>query len=187
METGNEKVCRRCGTLNDARSSMCVRCGETLEMPEEKKYELFKDKIISEKLLVFLFIILFTAYSFGAVFYAFPWVYNKLLWLVETYLFKTLGKLDLIYIMIEVLYALIVFLVNYAMVAIFLNSIIGLKLTKKRKLNGTCVVMFVYMILIFISMTIYKHKIDYLIIIEHFVSILMTFPYIKGRIIKRSI
>lgn len=187
METGSEKVCRRCGTLNDSRSLMCVRCGESLEISEEKKYEMFKDKILSEKLLVFLFVILFTVYSFGVIFYAFPWVYDKLLWLIETYVLKLSEGLDLIYVMMEVLYSSIILLINYAVVAIILYSIIGSKLTKKSKLNGTCIFVFIYMILIFILMTIYKHNLDYVIIIEHFMSIIMTFPYIKGRIIKRSI
>jgi len=187
METGNEKVCRRCGTLNDERSLMCVRCGETLEMSEEKKSEIFKGRILSEKTLIFLFVILFTAYSFGAIFYVFPWIYNKLIWVIETYMFNLFKKFDLIYIIIEVLYSLIIFLINYIAVAIILYYIVGSKLTKKSKLNGTCVFIFLYMILCFILMTIYKHKIDYVIMIEHLMSVIITFPYIKRRVIKRSI
>lgn len=187
METGNEKVCAKCGTLNDERSLMCVRCGQTLEVSEEKKYEMFKDKVLSEKLLVFLFVILFTTYSFGVIFYAFPWIHSKLLWFAETYIFNLFESLDLIYIMIEVLYSLLALLINYAVIAIIMYSIIGSKLTKSSKVNGTCIFIYVYMVLSFILMTIYKHKIDYVIIIEHFMSIIILFPYIKEKIIKRSI
>ena len=48
---GNEKVCRRCGTLNHIKATMCIRCGENLEISEEDKYKLFKGKVCSEKLL----------------------------------------------------------------------------------------------------------------------------------------
>ena len=47
MENGTEKVCRRCGTLNDARSLMCVRCGSGLDVTEEQKYNMFKGNLIS--------------------------------------------------------------------------------------------------------------------------------------------
>lgn len=187
MEDAHEKVCRRCGALNDERSLMCVRCGETLEMTEEKKYEVFKGKMLSSKLFLFLFAVSFIVYSFGVIFYGFPWIYDKLLWLGETYIFNLYEELNILYIMLEVLYTTIVFVFNYATIAIILYSVIGSRLMKKSKLNGTCTFVFIYMILSFILMTIYKHKLDYIIIIEHFMSIIITFPYIKMKILRRSI
>jgi len=187
MNTGSEKVCRRCGALNDERSLVCVRCGEMLEISEEKKYEVFKDKMLSEKWFLFLFTILFLIYSFGAIFYIGPWLYNRLICLGEKYIFNLFEKLDLIFLSLEVLYTLFLSVVNYIAIAIILYSAISSKVMKRDKLNRTCIATYIFMILCFIIMTIYKHKFNYVIIIEHFMSIIIAFPYIKRIILKRSI
>ena len=183
MNTGQEKICTKCGSLNDERSLVCVRCGETLEMSEEKKYKTFKNKLINEKLFLFLFIVLFLLYSFGLFFYIGPWFYNKLIWIGEKYLFSLFENLDLIFLSFEVIYTLFLGLINYIAIAIIIYSIINSKLMKKSKLNSTCIIM----TLTFIGMSIYKHNFDYVIIIESFMSLIITFPYIKRQILKRSV
>lgn len=187
METGREKVCTICGTLNDERSLMCVRCGKALEISEEKKYQTFKNKMINEKLFLFLFAVLFLLYSFGVVFYVGPWFYDKLIWLGEKYIFNLFENSDVIFLSLEVIYTLFLCLVNYIAIAAILYSVIGSKLMKKSKLNGSCIFIFIYMILNFMLMTLYKNKFDYILIIKHFMSVIVMFPYIKEKILKRSI
>lgn len=186
METGNEKVCRRCGTLNDERQMMCVRCGEVLEVTEEKKYSILKERMMSEKLLVFLFIILFAAYSYGIIFYAFPWVYEKLLLLGDTFIFEFYNNPKLTNIVIETIYTLCLYCSNYMVVFLILEIVINTKLIKRGKVNGTCVSIYFLMLLCFISMVVYKYNFNYVIIIEYLVSIIFLFSYIKKKILKRS-
>ena len=187
VETGNEIVCRRCGTLNDERSLMCMRCGEMLEMTEEKKYEIFKGKMMSEKTLIFLFIILFTAYSFGIIFHAAPWIYSKLLSFGQTYIFNFYNNANLTYITLETMYTIFLVIINSIMFSLLIDIIINSKLIKRLTANSTCIIIFIYMILCFVSMTIYKHNLNYVIILEHLVSIIIIFPYVRKKIFRRSI
>lgn len=186
MENGREKVCRRCGTLNDERQMMCVRCGEMLEVTEEKKYSLLKERMMSEKLLVFLFIILFAAYSYGIIFYAFPWIHEKLLLLGDTFIFEFYNNPKLTYIVTETIYTLCLYCSNFIAIFLIIETVINTKLIKRRKVNGTCTFIFFIILLCFGLMIIYKYKFDYVIIIEYLVSIIFLFPYIKKKIYKKS-
>ena len=186
MEIGHEKVCTRCGTLNDERSLMCVRCGETLEMSEENRYKTFKGKMLNEKLFLFLFMILFLFYSSGMIFYVSPWLQNQLLLLSEKYLIGVFGNSYWILVSLEIIYTIFLSVANYIAIAIILYSVLGTKLMKKSQLNSSCIIIYVFMILSFMIMSIYQHKLNYTIIIEHFMSLIMTFSYIKMKILKRS-
>lgn len=187
MEPGFEKVCTKCGTLNDSRTLMCIRCGANLEMSAENKYAMFKGKMINETWFLILFAFIFGAYAFGTVVYVFPWIHDKLVWLCDEYVFNFYGKSDIIYIALEVIYSLIICLLNYATIAIILYSMLSSKFMKRSKFNILSVLMFCFIVLSFLGLTIYKHGLNIVIIIEHLISVLFVFPYIKGRLLKRSI
>lgn len=187
MDNDHEKVCRRCGTLNDERSLMCMRCGDMLDVSEEKKYAIFKGKMISEKLFLFLFIILFVAYSFGMIFYAAPCLYEKIVLFGNEYVFNFYHNPILTKIVSEVIYTICLLLINLIFVSLIIDIVINAKLIKRNKVTSTCVVMFIAMTLSFISLTIYKYKFNYVIILEHFASLIVAYPYISRKVFKRSV
>lgn len=187
MENGTEKVCRRCGTLNDGRSLMCMRCGGMLEVTEEEKYGMFKGRLISGKMLSFLFVILFTAYLFGAIFYAGPWIDNKLLLFGETFIFDFYNNIDLTYITLEAIYTVCIFLMNSIAVSLIFYIISNSKVLKKVQVNPTRIFIYAYMLISVVLITVYKHQIDYVIILEHLVSIIIIFPYIKRKLFEKSV
>ena len=187
MVNGTEKVCRRCGTLNDSRSLMCMRCGGMLEVTEEEKYGMFKGRLISGKVLSFLFAILFAAYSFGIIFFGLPFVKDKLFLLKDTFIFDFYNNANLAYIALESIYTVCVFLINFIAVALIFYVIGNMKVIKKVQVTRIRVFIYLYMLVCMALITICKYGFDYVIILEHLASIIVIFPYIKRKLLKKSV
>jgi len=186
MLENDTKVCRRCGTLNDPRSLMCVRCGSGLENAEEQKYEILKHRLISGVTVVFLFILLFSAYSYGMFFYVMPWIKSKLLLFGETFIFEYYNNPTVTYVALETIYTLCLYFINYFIVVILLEMIIGSKIVKIGSVRKTNLFICLFMLISVVGLTYCKYELDYVVIIEHLVSIIVIMPYIKKKLLKRS-
>ena len=181
-----EKVCRRCGTLNDSRSLMCVRCGAGLEISEEEKYEILKGRLASGLKIFLLFAIFFGAYIYGMLSYITPWFDDKLLLLGESFVFEFYNNETLTYIILEVIYTLCLSLVNFVTVVLLLEMIINNKLLRINRVNIIYWFISLFVLLETGILTYYLHGSNYIIIIEHLVSVAVTIPYIKKKLHKRS-
>lgn len=187
MQNDVEKVCRRCGTLNDERSLMCVRCGGMLDVAEEQKYDLFKGRLISGKSLSFFFVVLFTMYLFGMVFYGGPWLEGKLLLFWEKYMLPFYNNANLTYITFETVYTIVILLINSIAVSLIMYMLTSTKLLRKYDTNSTRIFICIYVLVSAVLMTVLKHQLNYIIILEHLISVILILPRINKRILKISI
>jgi len=179
-------VCRRCGTLNDSRSLMCVRCGNGLENTEEKKYEILKNRLISGVIVAFLFVLLFLACLYGVIFYVMPWIEGKLILFGESFVFEYYNNPTLTYVVLEAIYTLTLSMINYFTTIILLEIIIGSKILKANSVRKTNLFICLLVLTGAIGMTYYKYGLDYVVMIEHLVSVIVIMSYIKKKLFKRS-
>lgn len=186
METGNEKVCKRCATLNDSRSLVCVRCGNELDETGEQKYDILKKRMMPSTLFVILFSIIFAICSYGLVFYVGPWFYDKFSSLGQTFIFDFYNNPKLMFLLIELAFTISISIINYVVVVLILEVVIGSKLLKKSKTTITTLSVYIFMLLIIGGMIIKKYSSIDIALLEYLISTVMVFPYIKKKILKRS-
>lgn len=184
---GNEKVCRRCGTLNHIKATMCIRCGENLEISEEDKYKLFKGKVCSEKLLSLFFIILFSGYLYLSIYYIFPFLYEILGEFSKSDIFEFYNNRILTKFAIETMYLVGMFLINYFVIAVILDIIFNKRFIKREKVNSMSLILYFFMTILIASILAYKYLDNKALMLEILISFLAVFPYIKRKIFKRSV
>ena len=187
METGTEKVCTRCGTLNNDKSLMCIRCGNSLEISEEKRRSIFKGKVRNEKLLGFIYIALFTVYLNLSVFYIGPWIANKVLGLSDIYVFEFYNNQMLTYVVLQTIFTIALFIINFIITYIILDIIFNKNFIKREKANSLCIFIYLYTTLSVALITYYKFNLNCDIMLEYLISFIAIFPYIRKKIFKRII
>ena len=184
---GNEKVCRKCGTLNNEKSMVCIRCGENLEIKEEDQYKLFKGKICSEKILSALYIILFSGYSYLVIYYVFPFLYEFLVNFSKSYIFDFYNNNLVTKITIETMFLTGMYLINFLVISIILDIIFNKRFIKRDKANSMSLILYFFKIILIAGLLFYKYQNPNIMMLEILISFLSIFPYIKRKIFKSSV
>ncbi|MBE6144218.1 MAG: hypothetical protein E7169_01440 [Firmicutes bacterium] len=182
-----EIVCQRCGTLNNEKGIMCMRCGEKLETDAATKLDKFKGRIISEKLVAFLYIIIFTAYLYFINFYFSPWFNSGLFKFGNSFIFEYYNDPNLTNITLHVIYVMVLFIINYIATIVILELILRNKLIKREKVNMFCFSVGIYIFISVAFVTFIKFKFEYIYILKHLISFMAICPYINRKMMKRSI
>ena len=183
IEENQTKVCRRCATLNDSRSLMCVRCGGSLEITDEQKAEILKGRKISNFWFSILFVVLFTIYFYGIIFYVGPWFKEILQKFGESFIFDFYNNQTLTNITIEVIYVLCLLLLNSLVTILSLEVMVNNKLFDKNRINITSGFIFLYLFIGIPFLTYYKYGYDTVIIIEHLVGVIPVFSKVRKKLL----
>jgi len=181
-----DKVCRSCGTLNDARNNLCIRCGESLEIDENKIYQNFHIKAISNKVLFIVFALIFTIFWYALIFYACPWLNGLLVGYVKDFIFKALNNRMVTNLILYGVYTLSLYIVNYIVIMITLDSILNRKVIKKETINALSLLIFTYMFASVTIMTLINFK-SYIFVLAHLIVLLFMLPNIKIKLVKKTI
>ena len=184
---GNEKVCRRCGTLNNEKAMVCIRCGENLEIKEEDQYKLFKGKVCSEKVLSLFYIILFSGYLYSAIYYIFPWFYEMLGNFSESYIFEFYNNNLVTEIAVEAMFLIGMYIINFLAISVILDVIFNKRFIKRDKVNSMSLILYFFKTILIAGLLSYKYPNPSMMMLEILIGFLSIFPYIKRKIFKSSV
>ena len=184
---GNEKVCRRCGTLNNEKSTVCIRCGFNLEITEEEQKKIFSGKVCSEKVSALFYIILFSGYLYSVIYYIFPLFYELLEKFSKSYIFEFYNNNLVTEIAIEVMFLTGMYIINFLAISVILDVIFNKRFIKREKANTMSLILYFFKTFLIGGLLFYKYKSPNMIMLEILISFLFVFPYIKRKIFKSSV
>lgn len=182
-----EIVCKKCGTLNPPQSIMCIRCGQFLETEKVKKYQNMKGKLVSGSKIVIMYVLLFIIYIISLVYIISPFITKMLEQFGNSYIFEFYNNSDLTKTALETIYTIIVFLVNYIFIAIILEIIMHNKVIEFKRIKNVSFSIYFLTIISFLTITYLKFDLNSLLMLEHVISAIIVFPYIKRKLLKKCI
>ena len=184
---GNEKVCRRCGTLNNEKSTVCIRCGFNLELNEEEQKKIFNGKVCSEKVLSLFYIILFSGYLYSVIYYIFPFLYEILESFSKSYIFEFYNNNLVTEIAVEAMFLTGMYVINFLAISVMLDIIFNKRFIKRDKANTMSLILYFFKIILIAGLLFYKYQNPSMMMLEILVGFLVVFPYIKRKIFKSSV
>lgn len=180
-----EIICPKCGTSNDEKGMMCMRCGQILETEKTKESESAKGNFASSTVLAIIYILLFTGYLCALIFLAVPFGNELLLKLENSFVFEFYNNATLTKIAIETIYTVGMFLLNYIFIAIILEIITHNKMVDLKGVKTFTIITSIYAVVSMVIITYLTSGLNYLLLGEHLLSLVTIFPYVKRKMLKR--
>lgn len=180
-----EIVCPKCGTSNDEKSMMCMRCGQILETNSTKESENVKGNLTSSIGLAIVYILLFTGYLCALIFLAVPFGNELLLKLENSFVFEFYNNATLTKIAIGTIYTMGMFLINYIFIALILEIITHNKLVDLKGVKSFTIITSIYAVISMVVITYLTSGLNFLLLGEHLLSLVTIFPYVKRKMLKR--
>lgn len=180
-----EIICQKCGTSNDEKSMMCMRCGQILETDATQKYSSIKGNLTSGTLLSVFYILLFTAYLCLLIFLVVPFGNDLLVQLENSFVFEFYNNATLTKIAIETIYTMSMFVLNYIFIAIILEIITHNKMVDLKSVKSFTIITSIYAVISIVVITYLTSGLNYLLLGEHLLSFVAIFPYVKRKMLKR--
>lgn len=178
-----ELVCKKCGTVNNDKSIICMRCGSSLDTDKVTEYINIKGKTVKAKSIVLPFIIIYTLYAVLSVLLS-SYLISFLDNFRNSFIFEFYNIPLLTEFVINGIYVAILFILNLVVTVVSLELISTQKFIELKHVKMCYRVICGYMIIALFIITIIKYRLDIIILLEHLISLVPVFPYIKRKCLK---